>query len=83
MTLIIQVSFTVAAEDCQQRDGRLFTVKDNITQAELVENLEYVSDSHMILIGLRKLGNEWRWITGIVIIFMMFFLKKKLVLWTS
>ncbi|XP_060584607.1 dromaiocalcin-1-like isoform X2 [Ruditapes philippinarum] len=59
-----EVSFTTAEEDCRLKEGRLVTIQDNTTQVELVEQLEYISDSHTVIIGLRMKGSEWRWTTG-------------------
>lgn len=62
-----QVFFAVAESDCKSRGGHLLTIKDNNTQQELLkqDRLGKVSQSHTIVIGLRKSGSGWQWTSGL------------------
>lgn len=61
-----QVTFASAEPDCVSRGGHLVTIKDNKTQVELVRVLQtdFQVSSHTVLIGLRRQGSEWTWVTG-------------------
>ncbi|XP_045161627.2 collectin-12-like isoform X2 [Mercenaria mercenaria] len=60
----VQVTFDSAQPDCVSRGGHLVTIKDNETQAELTSVLQQKAESHTILIGLRRQGELWKWVTG-------------------
>ncbi|XP_060584605.1 C-type lectin 1-like [Ruditapes philippinarum] len=60
----IQVTFDIAEPDCRSRKGHLLTIKDNATQEELKRQLANVGDVHTILIGLKRDGGVWKWVTG-------------------
>lgn len=59
-----QVMFASAQQDCESRGGNLVTIKDNQTESKLLVNLRQMSDSHTVLLGLRKSGEQWKWVTG-------------------
>lgn len=57
------VTFDNAQHDCARRNGHLATISNNVTQQQLVEKVKDY-DTHTILIGLRKQGSSWYWVTG-------------------
>lgn len=59
-----QITFSTAKDDCIRRGGQLVTIKNNETQTALAANLQNVSESHTVLLGLQRTGDTWQWITG-------------------
>ncbi|XP_052760314.1 lymphocyte antigen 75-like [Mya arenaria] len=60
-----QVVYDQAQGDCTSRGGHLLTIPDNKTQTFVAENLQDRSESHTILLGLKKEGATWKWVTGV------------------
>ena len=59
-----QTTRDFARSDCQSRNGDLLTIKDEATQNKLLEILDNISDSHTILLGLKKEAGQWKWVDG-------------------
>lgn len=56
-----------ARSDCQSRNGDLLTIKNEKTQNMVMKAVDQMSDSHTILLGLKREGKQWKWVDGEVI----------------
>ena len=53
-----------ARSDCQSRNGDLLTMKTKAIQDSVMAAVNERSDSHTVLLGLVKEGNNWIWADG-------------------
>ncbi|KAL4220831.1 Ricin-type beta-trefoil [Mactra antiquata] len=58
------VTYSDAMSNCNSRNGALLSIPNNETQVAMVHKLTHLSDSHTVLLGLRRENNVWKWPSG-------------------